>query len=168
MNAKTYNVLFVGEHNSARSLMAEAILNSPVVGKGRFRAFSAGTRPSGAVNPYTLEQIRVAGLSDQGLRCKPLQEFLGPGSPAMHFVFTLCDTVAVAPRPDWPGNPLTAHWGMDDPQAVDGPDAVHRRAFSQAFIFLYNRINIFASLSIEKLDRIGLQNRLDAIGMERA
>lgn len=164
MNRGTFNVLFLCTHNSARSIMAEAILNNLAVNKGRFRAFSAGSHPAQQINRFALEQIRTAGLPAFGLLSKSWDEFAAPDSPRMDFVFTVCDTLAGEICPVWPGNPMSAHWGLADPAAITGDDARIRRAFSQTFIYLYNRINIFASLPMEKLDRIGLQRRLDEIG----
>jgi arsenate reductase len=164
MSKNTCNVLFLCTHNTARSIMAEAILNNLAVNKGRFRAFSAGSHPAEQLNRFALEQIRTAGLPSFGLLNKNWNEFAAPDAPEMHFVFTLCDTVAAEVCPVWPGDPITAHWGLADPAAVTGDDAHIRRAFSRTFIYLYNRINIFTSLPIEKLDRIGLQRRLDEIG----
>jgi arsenate reductase len=161
---RVYNVLFLCTHNSARSIMAEAILNNLSVNRGRFKAYSAGSHPAGTMNLFALEQIRAAGLPAFGLRCKSWDEFALPDAPRMDFVFTVCDTAAAEVCPVWPGNPITAHWGLPDPAAVEGTDHQKRRAFSQTFIYLYNRINIFASLPLENLDRIGLKRRLDEIG----
>ena len=167
MAAKIYNVLFLCTHNSARSIMAEAILGNLVVNRGRFGAFSAGSHPAGQMNLFALEQIRTAGLPAFGLRSKCWDEFAAPDAPQMHFVFTVCDDVAKEACPVWPGQPMSAHWGMADPAAVEGSEQEKRRAFSNAFIYLYNRINIFTSLPIEKLDRMGLQRKLDDIGTAR-
>jgi arsenate reductase len=164
LESKTYNVLFLCTRNSARSIMAEAILNSLAIGKGRFKAYSAGSHPAEHINYFAFEQIRGAGLPAIGLAPKSWAEFLKPDAPRMHFVFTVCDVLEGEPCPVWPGNPITAHWEVDDPAAVAGDETVKRRAYSQAFIYLYNRINIFASLPLENLDRIGLQRRLDEIG----
>jgi arsenate reductase (thioredoxin) len=164
MNKGTFNVLFLCTHNSARSIMAEAIINNLAVNKGRFRAFSAGSHPAQQINRFALEQIRTAGLPAFGLSSKGWEEFAAPDSPRMDFVFTVCDTLAGEVCPVWPGNPISAHWGLADPAAINGDDAQKRRAFSQTFIYLYNRINIFTSLRIEKLDRLGLQRKLDEIG----
>ncbi|MBC8007793.1 MAG: arsenate reductase ArsC [Prolixibacteraceae bacterium] len=164
MESMIYNVLFLCTHNSARSIMAEAILNNLAVNKGRFKAFSAGSQPADQVNYFAFEQIRSAGLPAIGLQTKSWQEFAAPDAPRMHFVFTVGETAAGEVCPTFAGNPITAHWDLADPAAVEGDEAQKRRAFSRAFIYLYNRINIFASLPLEKLDRIGLQRRLDDIG----
>jgi protein-tyrosine-phosphatase len=167
MEEKVYNVLFLCTHNSARSIMAEVILNNLAVNRGRFRAFSAGSRPVGQINLLALEQIRAAGMPASGLRSKNWDEFAAPNAPQLHFVFTVCDNAAKEACPVWPGQPMTAHWGMADPAAVEGSEQEKRRAFSNAFIYLYNRINIFTSLPIEKLDHVGLQRKLDDIGTAR-
>ncbi|MFN0039725.1 MAG: arsenate reductase ArsC [Burkholderiales bacterium] len=159
-----YNVLFLCTHNAARSIMAEAILNNLAMGKGRFRAFSAGSAPATQVHRLALEQIQAAGLSSDGLRCKYWREFATPDAPIMHFVFTVCDDAAREVCPVWPGTPLSAHWGVPDPSKVTGSDQVRRRAFSNAFIFLHNRISIFASLPFDQLGRSGLQGKLDTLG----
>ena len=164
MNQKFYNVLFLCTHNSARSLMAEAILNDPAAGKGRFKAFSAGSHPSGKPNPFALEQIQCAGLPIAGLRSKDWDEFAAPDAPKMDFVFTVCDNAANEVCPVWPGQPMTAHWGLPDPAAVEGGDEQKRRAFAEAFRHLSNRINLFMSLPMDKLDRLSLQRKLRDIG----
>ncbi len=164
MAAPIYNVLFLCVRNSARSIMAEAILNSLAVNRGRFRGWSAGSHPADQVNYFAFEQIRNAGLPAVGLQPKSWREFAKPYSPRMDFVFTVCDVLAGESCPTWPGNPIMAHWGVHDPAAVEGDETARRRAFSQAFIFLYNRINIFASLPLENFDRTGLKMRLDEIG----
>lgn len=159
-----YNILFLCTHNAARSIMAEAILNNLAMGKGRFRAFSAGSAPATQVHPLAIEQIQAAGLSSDGLHSKHWSEFASPGAPVMHFVFTVCDDAAREACPVWPGTPLSAHWGVPDPSKVTGSDPVRRRAFSNAFIVLHNRISIFASLPFDNLGRSGLQVKLDALG----
>lgn len=164
MERTVYNILFLCTHNSARSIMAEAILNNLSVNRGRFKAYSAGSHPAGTMNLFALEQIRAAGLPAFGLRSKSWEEFARPGAPRMDFVFTVCDIAAAEVCPVWPGYPIAAHWGLADPAAVQGADHEKRRAFSQTFIYLSNRINIFASLPLENLDRIGLKRRLDEIG----
>jgi len=168
MGSTTYNVLFVCRHNSARSIMAEAILNNLVVGKGRFKAYSAGRHPVEQIDIFALGQIRAAGLPSFGLQSKDWNEFIAPGAPRMHFVFTVGELIAEEQHPKWPGSPITAHWGVADPAAIEGAEAEKRRAFSQAFIYLSNRINIFASLPLANLDRIGLQRRLDKIGADNS
>jgi arsenate reductase len=166
MQQTVYNVLFLCRHNSARSIMAETILNNLAVGKGRFKAYSAGSQPVEQINAFALEQIRSAGLPSFGLQSKNWNEFIAPDAPRMHFVFVVDDDIAAEQYPNWPGNPITAHWGVADPAAIEGTDSEKRRAFSQTFIYLYNRINIFASLPLANMDRIGLQRRLDEIGAD--
>jgi protein-tyrosine-phosphatase len=164
MAGKVFNVLFLCTHNSARSIMAEAILNNPGISRGRFRAYSAGSHPSGKPNPFALDQIRRVGLPFDGLRSKDWDEFAQPGAPKMDFVFTVCDNAANEVCPVWPGQPMTAHWGLPDPAAVDGSDEQKRRAFAEAFRHLSHRINIFTSLPLDKLDRLSLQQKLKEIG----
>ena len=164
MDGRIYQVLFLCTHNSARSLMAEAILNNPVVSRGRFKAYSAGSHPSGTPNPFALEQIRRAGLRADGLRSKDWDEFAAPDAPKMDFVFTVCDNAANEVCPVWPGQPMTAHWGLPDPAAVEGSDEQKQRAFAEAFRQLSHRINLFTSLPMDKLDRSSLQNKLREIG----
>jgi len=144
--------------------MAEAIVNNPAVSRGRFEGYSAGSQPSGKPNPFALERIRGVGLPVDGLRSKNWDEFAKPGAPKMDFVFTVCDNAAHEVCPVWPGQPMTAHWGLPDPAAVEGGDEQKRRAFAEAFRHLSNRINLFANLSMEKLDKLSLQQKLDAIG----
>ena len=164
---RVYNVLFLCTHNSARSIMAEAYMNSPAVGRGRFKAYSAGSMPSGKPHPYALEQISSAGLPATGLRSKNWDEFAAPGAPRLDFVFTVCDNAAKEVCPVWPGQPITAHWGLADPSQVEGTDEDRRRAFFLAFSQLANRIKLFVSLPLDTLDRMALQNRLDDIGKSR-
>jgi arsenate reductase len=159
---KVYNVLFLCTGNSARSILAEALLNH--WGKGRFHAFSAGSFPKGAVNPMSLEVLRAAGLRTEGYRSKSWGEFAAPGAPAMDFVFTVCDDAAGEVCPVWPGNPMTAHWGVPDPAAVEGPEPVRRKAFRDALLALETRIKLFTSLRLEALDRMSLKRRVDQIG----
>ena len=164
MSDKIYNVLFLCTHNSARSLMAEAILNNFAVRRGGFKAYSAGSHPSGKPNPFALEHIRRVGLPVAGLRSKDWDEFAQPGAPKMDFVFTVCDNAANEVCPVWPGQPMTAHWGLPDPAAVEGSDEQKRRAFAETFRHLSNRINLLASLPMNKLDKLSLQKKLDDIG----
>ena len=159
-----FDVLFLCTHNSARSIMAEAILNNLAVSKGRFRAFSAGSQPSGTPNLFALECIQRAGLPTEGLRSKDWSEFAKPDAPRLHFVFTLCDDAAKESCPVWPGQPMTAHWGLPDPSMVEGSDEQKREAFSATFRHLSTRINLFVSLPMHKLDRLSLQEKLDKIG----
>jgi arsenate reductase len=159
---RPYNVLFLCTGNSSRSIMAETILNA--MGQGRFRAFSAGSHPTGKVNPYALEQLRQARLPTEGLRSKSWDEFAAPGSPELDFVFTVCDQAAGEVCPMWPGQPVTAHWGVPDPAAVEGDADKVRRAFFVAYDVLFRRIGLFTALRLESLGRFALQRRLDEIG----
>ncbi len=160
-----YNVLFLCTGNSARSIMAETILNH--LGKGRFRAFSAGSHPAGQVNPLALEQVRRAGHSGDGLRSKSWEEFATADAPNLDFVFTVCDNAAGEVCPVWPGQPMTAHWGIEDPAAVHGSDEQMRRAFVAAFSQLHRRISLFVSLPLAKLDGMAIKQELDGIGRLR-
>ncbi len=157
-----YNVLFLCTGNSARSIMAEALLNH--WGKGRFRAFSAGSHPKGQVHPLALDMLQRTHLPATGLRSKSWDEFAEPGAPRLDFVFTVCDNAAQEVCPVWPGQPMTAHWGIGDPAAVQGSDDAKARAFRVAYRELDARIKIFASLRIDHLDQMSLQRRLDEIG----
>jgi len=156
------NVLFLCTGNSARSIMAEAILNS--LGKGRFKAYSAGSFPTGRVNPYALALLQANRLPTDGLRSKSWNEFAQAGAPFLHFVFTVCDQAAAEACPIWPGQPMTAHWGVPDPAAVQGTDDEKRRAFLNAFTVLNRRISLFTSLPLHKLDAVALKEKLGAIG----
>lgn len=162
MTQRVFNVLFLCTGNSARSILAEAILNE--IGKGRFRAFSAGSHPAGRVNPDALALLAEQRLPTADLRSKSWDEFARFGAPALHFVFTVCDTAAGEVCPIWPGQPMTAHWGIEDPAAVEGDDATRRHAMSQAFRLLHRRIALFVSLPVDKLDRLSLQAEVDRIG----
>jgi arsenate reductase len=164
MSERVFNVLFLCTHNSARSLMAEAILNNLAVSRGRFKAYSAGSHPSGKPNLFALAQIQSVGLPIEPLRSKDWDEFAKPDAPAMDFVFTVCDNAANEVCPVWPGQPMTAHWGLPDPAAVEGSDEQKRRAFSDTFRHLASRINIFTSLPMDKLDKLSLQKKLEEIG----
>jgi arsenate reductase len=157
-----YNVLFLCTGNSARSIMAEALLNH--WGKGRFLAFSAGSHPKARVHPIALETLRKNHLPTDGLRSKSWDEFAVPGAPALNFVFTVCDRAAAEVCPIWPGQPMTAHWGIEDPAAVVGSGDLVARAFANAFRELDARIKIFTSLRLDKLDGLALQRELNAIG----
>jgi arsenate reductase len=158
----TYNVLFLCTGNSARSIMAEAILNHR--GHGRFIAYSAGSHPSGQPRPEALKQIESAGMPTTGLRSKSWDEFAAPGAPPMHFIFTVCDNAANEQCPYWPGHPVTAHWGIPDPAAVQGtPDEI-ARAFHEAFFTLDRRITLFLALPLSTLDQLATQHEIDTIG----
>ncbi len=160
------NVLFLCTGNSARSILAEGMLNNLAFNKGRFRAFSAGSHPAGSVNPFAIELLEKNHLPTEGLRSKSWDEFAQPGAPELDFVFTVCDKAAGEVCTAWPGQPMTAHWGVPDPAAVEGSDEARRRAFFQAYNQLLNRISLFANLPFDKLDRLSLKQRLDAIGKE--
>lgn len=157
-----YNVLFLCTGNSARSIMAEALLRH--LGGERFRGFSAGTHPKGVVHPLALEVLRRNRVSADNLRSKSLDEFTLPDAPPIDFVFTVCDQAAGEVCPIWPGQPMTAHWGIQDPATVEGSDRERERAFSRTFRELDERLKIFTSLRFEALDRVSLQQQLDAIG----
>lgn len=160
--AQIYNVLFLCTGNSARSILAEALIEH--WGKERFRGYSAGSFPRGSVHPLALELLRSLGLRTAGLRSKSWNEFARPGAPAMDFVFTVCDQAAGEVCPVWPGHPITAHWGVPDPVAFVGSEIERRNAFREAFRALENRIKLFTSLPIDKLDRMAIKRRLDEIG----
>ena len=157
-----YNVLFLCTGNSARSIMAECLLER--VGASRFRAFSAGSFPAGTVNPHALEILERRNHRTDHLRSKSWDEFAAPGAPEMDFVFTVCDSAAGEFCPVWPGRPVSAHWGFADPAGVEGEEAVIRAAFANAYREIATRIEIFASLPFESLDRLALKRRLDEIG----
>jgi arsenate reductase (thioredoxin) len=157
-----YNVLFLCTGNSARSIMAEAILNR--AGRGKFRAFSAGSQPKGQVHPYTLDLLKKLNYDVTRLRSKNWKEFSGPDAPKLDFVFTVCDNAAQETCPVWPGQPMTAHWGVPDPAVATGNEAEVRLAFADALRMLTNRINIFVSLPLRSLDQLTLQRQLNSIG----
>jgi arsenate reductase len=159
-----YNVLFLCTGNSARSIMAEAVLNHKA--KGRFTAYSAGSHPSGAVRPEALKQLELAGIETGGLRSKSWDEFAAPDAPPMNFIFTVCDNAANEVCPIWPGHPMTAHWGVPDPAAVKGPPEVVERAFRDAFSILDRRINLFLSLPLSTLEHLAVQKEIDNIGRQ--
>lgn len=165
MADRPYNVLFLCTGNSARSIIAEALIRQ--WGQGRFRGFSAGSHPKGTVHPIALQLLRKMNLPTEGLRSKSWDEFAAPGAPALDFVFTVCDNAAAEVCPYWPGQPMTAHWGVPDPAAVEGSEAEKWAAFRDAFRMLDNRIKIFTSLPLASFDRLKLQQRLDAIGKAR-
>ena len=157
-----YNVLFLCTGNSARSIMAEAVLNR--AGQGKFRAFSAGSQPKGQVHPYTLDLLKKLNYDIASMRSKNWKEFSGPDAPKLDFVFTVCDNAAQETCPVWPGQPMTAHWGVPDPAAATGNEAEVRLAFADALRMLTNRINLFVSLPLRSLDQLTLQRQLDSIG----
>jgi arsenate reductase len=161
---ETYNVLFLCTGNSARSIMAEAILNHK--GKPHFTAYSAGSHPSGAVRREALAQLERADISTEGLQSKSWDEFAKPGAPKMDFVFTVCDNAAREACPFWPGQPMTAHWGIPDPASVAGSPEQIERAFRDAFMLLDRRISLFLSLPLSTLDRLAIQRAIDGIGRQ--
>jgi arsenate reductase len=165
MPDREYNVLFLCTGNSARSIMAESLLN--YWGRGRFHAFSAGSHPKGDVHPLAIEMLRRSRLPVAGLRSKSWNEFSTADSPPLDFVFTVCDRAAETVCPVWPGQPMTAHWGIHDPASIEGTPEERERAFNRAFRELDARIKIFTSLRLELLDRLSLQRELDAIGKTR-
>lgn len=164
MPDRIYNVLILCTGNSARSILAESLLNQ--LGKGHFRAFSAGSNPSGTVNPFALELLQRQGFPTDELRSKNWDEFARPGAPVLDFVFTVCDNAAGEVCPVWPGQPMTAHWGIEDPAAAEGDDEAKRKAISTAYRLLTHRIGIFLSLPLARLDKLTLQSKLDGIGKE--
>ena len=166
MNARCYNVLFLCTGNSARSILAECLLRG--LGKGNYRAFSAGSFPKGAVHPLALRLLKEQGYWTEGLRSKSWNEFAGAGAPVMDFVFTVCDHAASEVCPVWPGHPVTAHWGVPDPAGVQDDDAsAQMLAFRDAFRLLERRIKLFLALPLAAIDRMALQRRVDAIGRLR-
>jgi arsenate reductase len=159
---RPYNILFLCTGNSARSILAEAILNR--LGKGKFVAYSAGSDPKGAVNPHTIALLTRLGYATEGLRSKSWDEFAKTGAPDLDFVFTVCDNAANEVCPIWPGQPMTAHWGVADPAAVAGDERTTERAFKEAYQVLQRRIELFANLPVKSLDRISLKKHIDEIG----
>jgi arsenate reductase len=163
---RAFNVLFLCTGNSARSIIAESILRQ--IGGSRFHAYSAGSNPTGRVNPFALELLERNRMPTEGLRSKAWDEFATPGSPKLDFVFTVCDNAAGEVCPVWPGQPMTAHWGIPDPAAVEGSDEDKRKAFSDAQRVLLNRIRALTSLPLDKLDRVSLQTKLNDLGKSMA
>jgi len=162
---RVFNVLFLCTGNSARSILAEAILNH--AGRGRFRAFSAGSHPGGTVNPFAIELLSRQGLVVADLRSKSWDEFAVATAPGLDFVFTVCDNAAGEVCPIWPGMPMTAHWGIEDPAAVQGSDEEKRKAFAKAFTEMNRRISLFVSLPLAKLDSMAIKREVDQIGRLR-
>ena len=165
-DAKPFNVLFLCTGNSARSILAEAIMNQ--LGRGLFRAYSAGSFPKGEVHPMALDLLKKSGHDISGLRSKSWDEFSGADAPAMDFVFTVCDNAANEVCPIWPGQPMTAHWGLPDPAAVEGSEVEQRLAFADTYRMLTNRIRAFTSLPLKALDGMTLQHRLNEIGRDQS
>ena len=166
MSERVYNVLFLCTGNSARSILAEAILSRE--GKGRFKAYSAGSNPAGRVHPYSLDLLALMDHPTENLRSKNWEEFSGPDAPKLDFVFTVCDNAAGETCPVWPGQPITAHWGIPDPAAVTGSEAEKRAAFTEAYRMMLNRISLFLALPLESIDKMSLQSRLRDIGAQKA
>lgn len=159
---KPLNVLFLCTHNSARSVIAEVILNR--LGAGRFKAYSAGSQPSGKVHPFARDMLEKLNYDTSSLRSKSWEEFTGPDAPDLDFVFTVCDNAANEVCPVWPGQPISAHWGLPDPSAAEGNDSERHFAFADTHRMLYQRISIFTNLPLASLDKLSLQKRLDDIG----
>jgi arsenate reductase len=164
MTGPVYNVLFLCTGNSARSILGEALIDK--LGEGRFRGFSAGSYPKGEVHPMALDVLQGMGFDPEGLRSKSWAEFSTPDAPQMHFIFTVCDNAAGETCPVWPGHPMTAHWGIEDPAAIEGEG--QRLAFLEALRQLRRRIELFLSLPIESIDRMSLSNKLQSIGDQQA
>jgi arsenate reductase len=164
--ATPFSVLFLCTGNSARSILAEAAINHPAIGGKKLKGYSAGSHPTGTVNPSALEILRQNHIPTDRLRSKSWLEFSGAGAPQLDFVFTVCDQAAAEECPLWPGQPMTAHWGVPDPAAQEGTDDEKRRACRQAFLVLRRRIELFACLPFEKLQGLALQQRLNQIGRE--
>jgi arsenate reductase (thioredoxin) len=163
-----FNVLFLCTGNSARSVIAEAVINHPAIGGGKFKGYSAGSHPKGTIHPLALETLQQNRIPIDGLRSKSWDEFARPGAPQFDFVFTVCDQAAAEQCPVWPGQPMTAHWGIPDPAAVEGTPEEQRRAFRDALLILRRRIELFASLPFDKLSGFALQERLNQIGHDAA
>jgi arsenate reductase len=161
---KTFNVLFLCTGNSARSILGEAVLNNLAINGGKFKAYSAGSHPKGAVNPFALELLQRSKFPVTGLHSKSWDEFAKPGAPQLDFVFTVCDQAAAEQCPYWPGQPMTAHWGIPDPAAVEGSDDAKRKAFRDALLTLTRRIELFVSLPLDKLDKLAIQKKIKEIG----
>jgi arsenate reductase len=162
MSDKTYNVLFICTGNSARSVIAEGLMNE--LGQGRFIAFSAGSHPRGTVHPLALKTLAAHHIPTDGFRSKSWEEFAGPDAPGLHFVFTVCDQAAGEVCPVWPGQPMTAHWGMPDPAAVEGSEAAQEKAFLDTFITMKRRLQLMLALPLASLDRMAIQREIKDIG----
>jgi protein-tyrosine-phosphatase len=165
MADRVYNVLFLCTGNSARSIIAEAVLNR--LGQGRFKAYSAGSQPKGRVHPYTIDLLRNLNYPTDGFSSKSWDEFAVAGAPKLDFVITVCDDAANESCPVWPGQPISAHWGVPDPAAIEGTEAEKRLAFADTFRMMTNRVSAFTSLPIASLDHLSLQRRLNEIGSRR-
>lgn len=161
MSDRRFNVLFLCTHNSARSVMAEALLN--VLGAEKFQAFSAGSMPSGRVNPFAIEKAKAIGYDTSGVRSKSWDDFAAPGAPHMDIIITVCDDAAGEVCPIWPGHPATTHWGFPDPSRIEGSDDDKRRAFDQVFTAIRRRIELLVNLPIDKIERLALANELKRI-----
>ena len=166
MRERPYNVLFLCTHNSARSVIAECVMKR--LGAGKFKAFSAGSQPSGKVHPNAIELLQQLNYDTSGLRSKSWEEFAQPGAPQLDCVFTVCDDAAEEVCPVWPGQPMSAHWGLPDPSRVEGSEAERAYAFADTHRMLYQRIGIFTNLPLKSLDKLSLQKRLDDIGRTKA
>ncbi|SRR5258706_2334494 len=162
MTSRVFNVLFLCTHNSARSIIAECVMNR--LGAGRFKAYSAGSQPCGEVHPYALDVLRKLDYDTSGLRSKSWEEFAQPGAPQLDFVFTVCDDAAQETCPVWPGQPMSAHWGVPDPARFEGTEVEKRLAFADTYRMMNQRIGIFVNLPLASLDALSLQRRLDEIG----
>jgi arsenate reductase (thioredoxin) len=162
MSENPFNVLFLCTHNSARSVIAECVMNR--LGGGKFKAYSAGSQPSGKVHPHAIELLKRLNYDTTGLRSKSWEEFARPGAPQLNFVFTVCDDAANEVCPVWRGQPMSAHWGLPDPSRVEGTEAEREFAFADTHRMLYQRIGIFTNLPLKSLDKLSLQKRLDDIG----
>ncbi|HEV7163914.1 MAG TPA: arsenate reductase ArsC [Gammaproteobacteria bacterium] len=161
---KAYKVLFLCTGNSARSIIAEVVMNHLAIGNGKFKAYSAGSHPKDVPNPLALDVLKHSNFSVEGLRSKSWDEFATPGAPPLDFVFTVCDQAAQEACPYWPGQPMTAHWGLPDPAAVEGADEAKRKAFRDTLMVSRRRIEIFVSLPLDKLDKLAIQKKIKEIG----